>query len=315
MNYLWSKIKEKLIENINVFLMVVIDVKGSSPGKPGFKMAVAADDDFFGSIGGGTMEYLLVEKCKNNLKENYPKISIQKIEHVTKEEDSLGMMCSGAQWVAFYHLSKKKHIDLVDAIVEIEKKEKDTLVIFDDSGIKLCEFNDYNNLVRKVINDKWFYYEQPGRRNVIYIIGGGHVSLALSKIMKELDFKIVVLDNRRAINTMKHNVYADELRFVDYENIEKYIPDGSNVYVVIMTFAHKYDIIVLRQTIRKRIKYLGMMGSENKVHKAFEVLKNEGVDEDILNNVYAPVGLEINSSTPAEIAVSIAAQIVKISKN
>ncbi len=102
-------IKEQLSRDISVMLMVVIQRNGSSPGKVGFKMAVAADGEITGSIGGGTMEHLLVEKSKKQLQnssELKPYLLFQNHDPEATENKS-GMICSGSQAVAFLPLLKK----------------------------------------------------------------------------------------------------------------------------------------------------------------------------------------------------------------
>jgi len=90
------------------------------------------------------------------------------------------------------------------------------------------------------------------------------------------------------------------------------VPEGFNVYVVIVTFAHKSDEQVLEQILGKNIKYLGLMGSAKKIETIFGRLKQKGFTEAQLKKIAAPIGYPINSETPAEIAVSIAAQVVAV---
>ena len=82
--------------------------------------------------------------------------------------------------------------------------------------------------------------------------------------------------------------------------------------MVIMTFAHQSDLVVLKQMIQRQVRYLGMMGSELKVDSIFEALLNEGITKKELKKVNAPIGLPINSITPGEIAVSILAKIIQV---
>ena len=90
------------------------------------------------------------------------------------------------------------------------------------------------------------------------------------------------------------------------------MPEGDNVYVVIMTFAHKDDRRVLKRLLNKKIKYLGMMGSEEKVASIFSKLKEKGISQKELDWVDSPIGLPISSQTPDEIAISIAAKIISV---
>jgi xanthine dehydrogenase accessory factor len=90
------------------------------------------------------------------------------------------------------------------------------------------------------------------------------------------------------------------------------VPEGFNVYAVIVTFSHKSDQMVLKQLLGKKIKYLGMMGSEMKVKTIFGKLREEGILQEQLDRVFAPIGLNIHSESPEEVAISIAAQIISV---
>ena len=97
-----------------------------------------------------------------------------------------------------------------------------------------------------------------------------------------------------------------------YKKAIKYIPEGDDIYVVIMTFAHKDDRKVLKRLLNKKVKYLGMMGSEEKVASIYAKLEEKGFSAKDLKHVDAPIGVSINSQTPDEIAISIAAKIIKV---
>lgn len=307
--------KERLSRDIPVMLMTVVQRSGSSPGKVGFKMAVAADGEIVGSIGGGTMEHQLVEKAKKQLRspaELKSSLLFQDHDPEAKENRS-GMICSGSQSVAFLPLGKED-LSVVGRICDaMESGEKGVLEIR-PKGMTFTEGLQLEQPKISLIEDAdtWEYQEQLGMPDTLYVFGGGHVGLAISKIFKNLGFYVRVFDNRENINTLEENTYADEKHLVDYREVSRLVPEGFNVYVVIVTFSHKSDLLVLRQMLRKKLKYLGMMGSAKKVETLFGKLKEEGLSEEQLNRVYAPIGLSINSGSPEEVAVSIAAQIISV---
>jgi len=146
----------------------------------------------------------------------------------------------------------------------------------------------------------------------VYIIGGGHVGLALSRILSTLDFYVVVIDDRPDIDTLKKNSFADEIICKSYLEVDKLIPEGDSVYIVIMTAGHKADRLVLEKLINKSVKYLGMMGSRGTVDEIFSSLQKKGISKELFRKVRAPIGIQINSHTPEEIAVSICAELIKI---
>ncbi len=313
----WRFILEKLNNDISVILLVVIENKGSSPGKPGFKMAVAGDDTMKGSVGGGVSEYRLVELAKKELKKETPEISIKREVHQPDAEtDKSGMICSGEQWVAFYPIRKNKPVVVNNIISAIESGKKG-IIRFTQNGF---DFNltghQQNKPVNPVISsNEWKFTEETGNQNHLYIIGAGHVGLALSRVMNSLDFIIHLFDSRKDLNTFQENNEENHYRIINYKDIGSLVPESDKTYVVIMTFGHSNDELILKQLINKNIKYLGMMGSNKKVETVFKDLENKGFKKERLQKVHAPIGLEIASRTPAEIAISIAAQLIAVKNN
>ena len=157
------------------------------------------------------------------------------------------------------------------------------------------------------------YAEKLNVKNHLYIVGGGHCALALSRQMRLLtDFRIHLFDDRIDLNTFLANDAAHEKTVVDYTKMADIIPEGSTTYVVLMTVGYRSDEQILRGLFSKKLKYLGMLGSRSKVETMLENLKNDGFEGDFLGKIHAPIGLDIKSQTPEEIAVSIAAEIIRV---
>ena len=157
------------------------------------------------------------------------------------------------------------------------------------------------------------FEEKIGYHNHLYIIGGGHCSLAFCRLMSTMDFYIHLFDEREGLNTMTENIFVHEKIVVNgYETLVELIPSGKNNYVVIMTFGYRTDEAALKALLNKEVAYLGLLGSKKKVEKMFTDLSQEGVHQQALNKIHAPIGMPIKSQTPEEIAVSIAAEIIKI---
>ena len=146
----------------------------------------------------------------------------------------------------------------------------------------------------------------------LYIIGGGHCGIALSELACKVGFGVTVIDDRPEWANKEKHPDADIIRCIKYENVDEGIIFSDNTYIVIMTYEHKFDELVLKKLIGKKYKYLGMIGSKKKVGTIYANLKREGISEKKLKEVYSPVGLEIGSHTPYEIAVSIAAQLIAV---
>jgi xanthine dehydrogenase accessory factor len=307
----WKFIQTKLNEGINVMLLWVLESAGSSPGRRGFKMAVANDTSFEGTIGGGIMEHKLVEKARALLALQEMNISLVRQHHDKQHAKyQSGMICSGSQLIAFVPIVEK-HLLVINEILDSIENDRTKTIALTQEGIKLDQHNEATQGFQQS-GMGWLYIEKADQRPVIHIIGGGHVGLALSELMHYLGFYIKVYDNREGLNTMEKNLFAHEKRIINYDAIGDVVPGNKEDFVVIMTFGYRDDKIVFRQLAGKEFFYLGMMGSDAKIATLFKELEAEGFEKDRWKNCHAPIGINIFSKTAKEIAVSIAAEIIKV---
>jgi len=308
---IWQLISRSLAENIPVTLLYVLESKGSSPGRRGFFMAVNERGEMEGSVGGGIMEHKFVELAKQSTFISQESL-VRKQAHDKTSSNQSGMICSGEQTIWLYSLKAddKRTIDKI--IASLEKNLNGTLQLSPD-GIHFTEDKTGNDFHFEFRNEAdWVYREKIGYKNNLFIIGGGHCSLALSKLMCDMDFYIRVYDERKGLSTLEVNQFAHEKILVnDYSDLGSLIPNGHNNYVVIMTFGYRTDDIALRALINKRFAYTGVLGSAAKMEKLLEQYSAEGIDAELLKKIHTPVGLPIKSQTPEEIAVSISAEIIK----
>lgn len=145
----------------------------------------------------------------------------------------------------------------------------------------------------------------------VCIFGGGHIARQLVPLCHLLGFRTVVVDDRADFASRDRFPQADELLAVpSFENALQDLPLDADHYVVIVTRGHGGDQAILRQALRRRPGYIGMIGSRRKRGLIFEALAREGVGADDLARVVCPIGLPIGAETPEEIALSIAAELV-----
>jgi xanthine dehydrogenase accessory factor len=149
---------------------------------------------------------------------------------------------------------------------------------------------------------------------ILYIFGGGHVSIALAEAAHAAGFDIGVVDDREAFANAARFPMAREVYTSYDEAFEKLKPNAST-YMVIVTRGHKDDMRVLGWAAGTEARYIGMIGSKRKVLSVYEALEKEGVAPEKLERVYAPVGLEIGALTPAEIAISITAELIAVRRH
>ncbi len=310
--YVWQFIEDKLNASLQVMLLYVLQSEGSSPGRQGFKMAVAADSSFCGTIGGGIMEYKLVEKAKALLQKNEMQVSLMWQHHDKQHSAQSGMICSGMQVVALIPINAASS-STISNILQSIKKNNQQIIKLSPLGMSLVEDSKKKNWIgfHQESEDNWWYGEWVNQQPVIHILGGGHVGLALSEMMRFLDFYVHLYDDRNDLNTIQNNHFAHEKHLVDYNNIGGHFNNCHNDFVVIMTVGYRTDKLVLQQLIHHSFKYLGMLGSGNKIRQLFAELETEGVAAEKLSEIFTPIGLNIYSKTTKEIAVSIAAEIIR----
>ncbi len=312
---IWKFAAERLRRDETTMLLVVAESSGSSPGRQGFKMIVAADE-MRGSIGGGVMEVALVEQAELRIT-NYElrnKTEIVEQVHRKNSPDASGMICSGKQTIICFELNFS-HLKTIEKIIFALENNRSCRLQITDFKLQISNNQTDNNDFRfeKISANEFIYAEKIGYKNKLYIIGGGHCALALSEIMSKMDFHISLFDDREDLNTLAKNEFVHEKKVVDsYENIGKFVESGANIYVVVMTLGYKFDEIVIRQLFDKNFKYFGVLGSKAKMKTLLKNLESEGFDNNKLAKIHTPIGLPINSHTPEEIAVSIAAQMIAV---
>jgi len=293
----FKKVQQILQEEKRLILLVVIANEGSSPGRKGFKMIVSKQQ-MYGTVGGGIMEHKLVEYAENLLeKPRFEPFIKHQIHDKSAPKDQSGMICSGQQTIAFYDIDLS-YFSLTEEILSDEV----ITVYYSNHGIEIDAPKNY----------KWLYSESNSLPQKAYIIGGGHVGLALSEVLSKLNFEIHLLDHRENLNTMTANHFVQSKAVVEFESIENHIQEGENIYVIIMSFGYRTDDIIIRRLLDKKFKYIGMLGSATKINTLFKNLLLDGFDEAQINKVQAPIGINIKSETTYEIAISIAAQLINV---
>jgi xanthine dehydrogenase accessory factor len=146
---------------------------------------------------------------------------------------------------------------------------------------------------------------------ILYIFGGGHVSIALANAANTAGFGIGIIDDRESFANSERFPMAQEIYTSFEESFVKIKPTAST-YMVIVTRGHKDDMHVLRWAVGTSPRYIGMIGSKRKVISVYKALEKEGIPMEKFASVHAPVGLAIGALTPEEIAISIAAELIAV---
>jgi len=148
----------------------------------------------------------------------------------------------------------------------------------------------------------------------LVVFGGGHIGQSVATIASMLGFRLTVADDRIKYANSERFPGAQAIVTGVWDEIFKQLSVNSSSYIVIATRGHQYDLACLRFALTTPARYIGLLGSRRKTKILLETLQKEGVDPSDFERVYAPIGIEIGSETPEEIAVSIVAELVAVRK-
>lgn len=310
--HLWNFIHSNLKKNIPVILVAVVDHTKGSPGKRGFKMAVSSIGDSAGSVGGGVMEYNIIKSCRRLLEKGSSVNKLETLYHNKKSSvKQSGLICAGSQTNFTISLTKKD-IKSVKKILNAVKDQTSGKIIFSNKGITFNpskKIFPYFSFEHTEMAD-WKFEQASAGKKIVYVVGSGHVGLAVCRVLSLLDFHVVAYDSRNDLKTYRENIYADKKITGAYKNLGKIIKPDS--YVVIVTTGFDSDKEALEQVLNKKVRYIGLMGTKAKIKKIINEAVKDGVNRNLLDRIHAPIGIDISSDTPEEIAISIAAEIIKI---
>ncbi len=162
------------------------------------------------------------------------------------------------------------------------------------------------------MDGKKIYCEAIGQEENLVICGGGHVSIPVIQIGKMLGFHVTVLEDRPTFADNARRAGADQVICDNFEDGLHQVEGSSHTYFVIVTRGHRYDQECLQQIAAKEHAYIGMIGSRRRTTMVKQILAEQGVDKEVLDQVYTPIGLDIGAETPAEIAVAIMGEIIEV---
>ena len=313
-------------------LCSIIASEGSTPRGSGAKMLVMADGSTVGTIGGGAVEYRCTALAKELCREKRSQFQSYRLS--AGDIADIGMICGGNVELFLQYLDPadsgllslvEQALSLLDSgrevwlVIAIDGDSRWRWGLWDKNGpiaglVDLPRENVAEVLgsrPRLVKGDVTLYGEPLSRPGTVYLFGGGHVGRALVPILALADFRVVVCDQRPDAASQEALPQAAEVYCLPYEDAFAHLPPVTAAdYVVIMTPGHQADFEVLRQALATPARYIGCIGSRRKVAATREKLLAAGFPAEEIDRIWSPIGLPIGGDTPAEIAVSIAAQLI-----
>ncbi|WP_158542614.1 XdhC family protein [Lujinxingia litoralis] len=316
---LWRWVLTRLEANHPVHLTHVAWHSRHSPGTTGATLAVDPRGDTAGTIGGGVMEGELIARAAATLeawvKSGAARVEVRELEHRRKASrgERSGLFCAGRQTNLSYVLGPAK-IGEVRRILALLDADAPGTVVVGPGGLTLDE--------ERPAALPPLSFEQQGAGfelraqllNVkrVAILGGGHCGLALSRVMAQLGYTVTIFDTRADVFTLQQNDFATHKIVVeDYAEAGALIRQPEWTHVVVMSANVDDDIRGLLGVVRGPFPYVGVMGAPAKLTRIRGALREADVAQEAIDRLYAPIGLPMTSNTPEEIAISVAAEILR----
>ena len=293
----------------DMILVTIISRQGSAPRGTGAQMLAGHSGLLAGTVGGGAVEACALEKSKALLESGQGCRMTLDLTGTTCH--SLDMVCGGGVELLFSYIPKgNAHWQSLAerALEAMETRRPGTLLLSHRQPPELIWGNPSAPYGGCLSGDV-FRLPLPLPQRVV-VFGGGHVAQALVPLLAAVDFQVVVFDNRREFADPARFPQAKQVICGDYENIPLTLSLDPQDFYIVMTHGHSCDFVLQEQLLRREFAYLGVMGSRRKTASVNARLKEAGVAEEAIAQVHTPIGLPIGAVTPAEIAVSIAAQCI-----
>ena len=157
------------------------------------------------------------------------------------------------------------------------------------------------------------FVEVQRRPPTLLIVGAGHIAQPLAVLGKLVDFEVVVVDDRPQYASAERFPQADRVIAAPFRATLRDWPIDADTFIVLVTRGHSHDVECLLEVLDSPARYMGMIGSRRRVRAVFDLLEQEqGIPREKFDRVYAPLGLDIGAESPAEIAVCIIAEVIKV---
>ncbi|MQG08071.1 MAG: XdhC family protein [SAR202 cluster bacterium] len=337
---------QALKEGENCVLVTVVRTKGSTPQKSGAMLLVKEDGSGIGTLGGGCVEGDIWFAATEILQKNTgPEFKDYYLNEDIAARD--GLVCGGSMYFFLDPLHEKEDFvgigeKLIDAyqgnasitMATVVRSDRDELVpgsklIIDSNssisgtlgtqavdgiaaeiGKDIAEVGQIHNL--NVDDNVEVFMEGFTIPPTLCMVGGGHVGKATADLAEQIGFKVIIVDDREEFCNIDRFPYASQLVQTSFSNWSDQLDIHTNTFVVVATRGHNYDDLALRSALNTKARYIGLLGSKRKTIMIYKLLASDGIPLDRLNQIYAPVGLDIGALTPEEIALSIMSELVMV---
>lgn len=301
----------QLLKEGAVVLATVTRIRGSVPREVGAKMMICADGRTFYTIGGGAGEAKVIEQAQEVFQRGEKQI-VEIDLSGTPERETQGV-CGGLMQVLLECWSGEKAIALTEKIVNQLQSETTVILVTPFEGTKPYLLDPSI----PILSPEQAFIETLQPPPTLLIIGAGHIGEQLAKLAQFVGFKIAIQDDRPEFANVER-FPVDSLIFNDKITrvLEKF-SSCEQLYITLVTRGVVCDIDALKIILNWNIsyRYIGMIGSQKRIKTVFQELEESGIPVNQLEQIHAPIGLEIGAVTPEEIAISICAQLIQVRRH
>lgn len=326
MRNIFEKLLEQIERNADSMLVTLIAHSGSVPRGMGSQMLLTAEGRAEGTIGGGIGERAMSALGEKMLREK--RCGVHQYVLHGRAGESIGAVCGGDITAYFQYVAagdpawKRVSEQLLACIRErrggwlVLNLDGGAPALLDGEGNLLCGAlaqEEIAALCRPAgvrTQTRFAMPVQIGERAVIF--GAGHCAQALAPVLSSVGFRVTVYDDRPEIARAEFFPQAERVVCAPYDRIAENLPLEAGDYIVVMSSNHSGDLCIQEQVLRADHAYVGMLGSRHKRAFVYKKLMEAGIPQEMIDRVHTPVGLAIRAVTPAEIAVSIAGEMIMI---
>lgn len=293
-----------------VVVATIISSKGSVPREVGAKMLITSDR-CIDTIGGGAGEAKVISQAREVLQSG--KKTLVEIDLTGAPNRQTEGICGGWMQILLERWHGEEAIALVEQILASLKLGRSLTLVtsFDDAHPYLIQEKEKRKKEKESESEVFIEVLEPAP--ILLIVGAGHVGEQLAKVAHLVGFQIAIQDDRPEWANLERYPQA---AFI-YSHIDQALTELSNhgsLYVALVTRGYRYDLEALTALLNRDLpcSYIGMIGSDRRVKEVLDQVKQMGISPEKLQFVYAPIGLDIGALTPAEIAVSISAELIML---
>lgn len=321
MQQMFNTLRDRVAAGGRAVLCSIIASSGSTPRGAGAKMAVFDDGSTVGTIGGGAVELRATEIAREFLNGNGA--GQYHFDLSTHDKTDLGMVCGGKVTVYFQPMGRES-LPLLETVCRrladggkawlLTRLDAPVMGLYTDGALQFLALDGPVEpllAAQSVLTDT-VYSEPLTVPGSVYVFGGGHVAQALVPLLHTVHFRTVVYDSRPQVAEVAAFSTASGVHIGDYSAILDLVTLTADDYVVVMTPGHQSDREILAQVLRTPVRYIGCIGSRNKIAMTNQLLREQGFTDTDIARVWSPIGLPIGGETPEEVALSIAAQLVAV---